>query len=103
MSATPPADVSDLTGFLTAVLVVLALTMLVTLVRVLRGPTGRDRLLGVALASTTGIGFLMVAAVRFGQPALRDAALAICALAVLVVAVRMRAERADAAGEPRDD
>lgn len=80
-------------GVLTAALAALAGTLIVTLIRVVLGPTARDRLLGVALAGTTGIGFLLVAAVRFDLPALRDAALALCALAVVIVVARIAAER----------
>ncbi|MDN5571887.1 MAG: monovalent cation/H+ antiporter complex subunit F [Propionibacteriaceae bacterium] len=87
-------------GVLTGALAVLAWTMVATLVRVVAGPSARDRLLGVALASTTGVGFLLVAAVRFDQPALRDAALAIVALAVVVVASRLRGERAREESRP---
>lgn len=77
---------------LTAVLAVLAITLLGSLVRIALGPTARDRLLGVVLSGTTGVGFLAVASVAFDQPALRDAALVICALAAVAVAVRLRAE-----------
>lgn len=86
---------------LTITLAFLALTMLGTLVRVVRGPQRADRLIGVALASTTGIGFLLVAAVRFDVPALRDAALVIGALAVVVVASSVRAGRVNAPAQPR--
>lgn len=77
---------------LTAVLAVLAITLLGSLVRVALGPTARDRLLGVVLSGTTGVGFLVVASVAFDEPALRDAALVICALAAVAAAVRLRAE-----------
>lgn len=80
---------------LTIALAVLAVSLIGALVRVVLGPGTRDRLLGVALASTSGIGFLVLASVRFDVPALRDAALAIGVLAVVIVAVRIRAESAD--------
>lgn len=75
----------------------LALSLLGALVRILRGPTARDRLLGITLASTTGVGFLVLSSVVLDMPALRDAALAFVALAVVAMAVRLRAEKA--AGE----
>ncbi|MGD8148445.1 hypothetical protein [Ornithinimicrobium sp. Y1694] len=77
---------------LTTVLVVLVLNVLAALIRVLRGPTGRDRLLGVVLAGTTGTGVLLVASVLTDVPALRDAALVIVALATVVVLARVRGE-----------
>lgn len=83
---------------LTIALGLLALSLLGALARVVIGPGTRDRLLGVALTSTTGIGFLVLASVRFDVPALRDAALVIGVLAVVIVAVRVHAERRVADG-----
>ncbi|MDO5500338.1 MAG: hypothetical protein Q4F67_11750 [Propionibacteriaceae bacterium] len=80
-------------GALTLALVVLSLNMLGSLIRVFLGPTDRDRLTGVVLAGTSGIAFLVLASVRFAEPALRDAALAICALTLVIVVVRIRAEQ----------
>ena len=80
-------------GVLTAALALLTVNMLGSLVRVILGPTDRDRLTGVVLTGTSGIAFLLLAAVLFDQPALRDAALAICALTVVVAVVRIRAEQ----------
>jgi multicomponent Na+:H+ antiporter subunit F len=77
---------------LDGVAVVLGANLLLCLVRVLRGPTGRDRLLGVLLTGTTGAGLLAVLSVRTGVPALRDVALVMMALAAVVVVSRLRAE-----------
>jgi multicomponent Na+:H+ antiporter subunit F len=70
----------------------LLLNVLVGLARVLVGPDTRDRLLGVVLLGTTGVALLTVLAEVSGTPALRDAALALVALAALVVVVRVRGE-----------
>lgn len=78
---------------LTAVLGVLVLNVLAAVVRVLRGPTGRDRLLGVVLAGTTGTAVLLVASTLTGTAALRDTALVVVALATLVVLARGRGEQ----------
>lgn len=78
---------------LTAVLVVLVVNVLASVVRVLRGPSGRDRLLGVVLAGTTGAGILLVSSVLADVPALRDTALVIVALATVVVLARTGLER----------
>lgn len=78
---------------LTAVLVVLVLNVLACLVRVLGGPTGRDRLLGVVLAGTTGAAVLLVTAVLADVPAVRDAALVVVALATVTVVARVSTER----------
>lgn len=77
---------------LDGVAVVLGANLLLCLVRVLRGPTGRDRLLGVLLTGTTGAGLLAVLSVSTGAPALRDAALVMMALAAVVAVSRLRAE-----------
>lgn len=77
---------------LDGVAVVLGANLLLCLVRVLRGPTGRDRLLGVLLTGTTGAALLAVLSVRTGVPALRDAALVMMALAAVVAVSRLRAE-----------
>lgn len=82
-----------ITDVLTGALLLLALNMLGSLVRVVLGPSDRDRLTGVVLAGTSGIAFLLLASVLFDEPALRDAALAICAVTVVIVVVRIRAEQ----------
>ena len=78
---------------LTVVLIVLVLNMLACLVRVLSGPTGRDRLLGVVLAGTTGAAVLLVTSVLADLPAVRDAALVVVALATVTVVARVSTER----------
>lgn len=77
---------------LDGVAVVLGANLLLCLVRVLRGPTGRDRLLGVLLTGTTGAGLLAVLSVSTGVAALRDVALVMMALAAVVAVSRLRAE-----------
>lgn len=81
-----------LDGLLVAVALFLLLNVLVGLLRVLWGPTTRDRLLGVVLLGTTGVALLAVLATVSDMPALRDAALALVALATLVVVVQVRGE-----------
>lgn len=91
---------------LTVVFVALVLNMLACLARVLGGPTGRDRLLGVVLAGTTGAAVLLVASVVADVPALRDGALVVVALATVVVIARVSTEREwrsqQPAGGPED-
>ncbi|KAA9395612.1 hypothetical protein FCK90_00890 [Kocuria coralli] len=78
---------------LTAVAVVLIVNVLICLVRVLIGPTGRDRITGVLFAGTTGAAVLLIASVLTDLPALRDVALALVSLAAAIVVVRVAAER----------
>lgn len=67
--------------------------MLLGLIRVARGPSVHDRLLGLALLSSGGTAALLLLAEAMQTPALRDAALALVTLAALIVAVRTVAER----------
>jgi multicomponent Na+:H+ antiporter subunit F len=84
-----------LDSFLTAAAAFLLLNVLIGLIRVVRGPSMRDRLLALLLLSTTGVAVLALLAVLTGLPALRDAALALVALATLIVVVRVTSERAE--------
>lgn len=73
--------------------ILLILNVLVSLIRVVRGPTARDRLTGALFAGTTGAAVLAVASVITDTAALRDTALVIVALAAIVVIARAAAER----------
>ena len=65
---------------------VLALTMLIGLWRIIRGPTRADRLLPVQLFGTTGIALLLIIAHVRDEPLLLDVALVLAALAVVLPA-----------------
>ncbi|OZF42005.1 monovalent cation/H+ antiporter complex subunit F [Rhodococcus sp. 14-2470-1a] len=71
----------------------LLLSLLVSLVRVVLGPSDRDRVMALALVSTTGVAVLLVLAQAIDTAALRDAALALAVVAALMVAVRIVGER----------
>jgi len=75
------------TAVLYTVAVVLTLSMLAGLVRVGRGPTAADRLSAALLLSSTGVGLLVVLSVAAGSPTLRNVALVLVVLSVLVVVV----------------
>ncbi|MBB1031383.1 hypothetical protein G6027_10895 [Dietzia sp. SLG310A2-38A2] len=77
-----------MTVVLQALMIVLVLNILACLVRVVRGPGPRDRVTGVVLAGTTGAASLAVLSVTGPLPSLRDAALVLVALA-LVLTVTM--------------
>jgi len=85
---------AGLDTLLYAVATFLLLSVVVGLVRILRGPTARDRIMALMLLGTTGVALLIVLAAATGVAALRDGALALVALAALVVIVRIRAESA---------
>lgn len=80
------------------VLTVLLLTLLVSLVRVVLGPTRADRLLSIQVMSTAGTGMLLLMAYYGQQPALIDAALIIALLAAVINAALVQLLRA-----PRHD
>ena len=95
MSRVP--DVTESTvidAVLYGAVVFLVINVLVSLVRVARGPSDHDRLLALLLMGTTAAGVLAVLAHLLQVPALRDAALALVALAALVVLARVRTIRA---------
>lgn len=82
-----------MTTFLLTACAVLVLNVVVGAARVLRGPTTRDRTAALLLLSTTGTAALVVLAHAVEVPALRDAALALVALATVMVVVRVAGER----------
>lgn len=82
-----------------SVAVFLLLTLLAGLVRAARGPSTRDRLTSLLLVGTTGVALLAVLAEVTDEPALRDGAVLVVALAALVVVVQVRT---DASAQPPD-
>ena len=75
-----------MTGFLAWAALVLMLSLLLGLVRVLRGPSAADRLMAAQLLGTTGVGLLLLLAPVLGSAALIDVALVLALLAVVAVA-----------------
>ena len=75
-----------MTGFLAWAAVMLMLSLLLGLVRVLRGTSAADRLMAAQLIGTTGVGLLLLLTPVLGIPALVDVALVLGLLAVVAVA-----------------
>jgi multicomponent Na+:H+ antiporter subunit F len=75
-----------MTGFLAWAALALMLSLLLGLIRVLRGPSAADRLMAAQLLGTTGVGLLLVLAPVLGSAALIDVALVLALLAVVAVA-----------------
>lgn len=73
-------------GYLAWAALALTLSLLLGLVRVLRGPSLADRLLAAQLLGTTGVGLLLLLAPVLGIPALVDVGLVLALLAVVAVA-----------------
>jgi multicomponent Na+:H+ antiporter subunit F len=75
-----------MTGFLAWAALALMLSLLLGLIRVLRGPSAADRLMAAQLLGTTGVGLLLLLAPVLGSAALIDVALVLALLAVVAVA-----------------
>jgi multicomponent Na+:H+ antiporter subunit F len=75
-----------MTGFFAWAALALMLSLLLGLVRVLRGPSAADRLMAAQLLGTTGVGLLLLLAPVLGNVALIDVALVLALLAVVAVA-----------------
>lgn len=86
-------------GLLLAFLQIAALLLLASLVlgllRVLRGPTLEDRLTAVLLLGSGGVAFLLLLAQIAALPALVDAALLLALLAAVVTVALTRREVSD--------
>ena len=85
----------------------LLLTILVGLVRVLRGPGSGDRMLAAQLFSTAGVGILLLLGFALDAPAMIDVALVFALLGAVAAVAFVRQERlpepADAVVPDEDD
>jgi multicomponent Na+:H+ antiporter subunit F len=76
----------------------LMLSLLLGLLRVLRGPSAGDRMLATQLIGTAGVGILLLLSPLLDQPALVDVALILALLAAVAAAAftgRQREARHD--------
>lgn len=63
----------------------LMFSLLLGLIRVLRGPQAGDRMMAAQLIGTTGVGILLLLSLLLKQPALADVALILALLAAVAV------------------
>jgi multicomponent Na+:H+ antiporter subunit F len=77
-------------GALALTLLLLALSLLLGLVRVLKGPSLEDRLLSVLLLGSGGVGLLLLLSVSMQLSALVDVALVLALLAAVTAAALTR-------------
>jgi multicomponent Na+:H+ antiporter subunit F len=77
-------------GALGLTLLLLALSLLLGLVRVLKGPSLEDRLLSVLLLGSGGVGLLLLLSVSMQLTALIDVALVLALLAAVTAAALTR-------------
>jgi multicomponent Na+:H+ antiporter subunit F len=67
-------------------LVALIFSLLLGLIRILKGPSTTDRMMAAQLIGTAGVGMLLLLSFLFSQPALTDVALILALLAAVAVA-----------------
>lgn len=81
---------------------VLLLTVVASLVRVLRGPTRADRMMGVQLGGTAAVAVLVLLGAAARHPAMLDVALVLALLAALAAVAFVKAASRDGAGDPEE-
>lgn len=81
---------------------ILLLTVAASLLRILRGPSPADRMMGAQLAGTGGITVLLLIAVASGNPAVVDVALVLALLAAFAAVGFVKAVSPDGAGDPEE-
>lgn len=82
---------------------VLLLTVAASLLRVLRGPTRADRMMGAQLSGTAGVAVLLLLAAAQGVEAVLDVALVLALLAALATLAFVKAASPDGVGDPEED
>jgi multicomponent Na+:H+ antiporter subunit F len=89
--------------FLMAAALLVLATVALGLLRVLRGPSGADRIMAAQLLGTGGIAVLLLAGAATATPALTDVALTLALLAAFASVAMARLappSREDGAGPP---
>jgi multicomponent Na+:H+ antiporter subunit F len=81
----------------------LLLTVAASLIRIFRGPTAADRMMGAQLAGTGGIAILLLIAVATQKWAAVDVALILALLAAFAAVGFVKAASPDGAGDPEED
>ena len=81
----------------------LLLAVAASLLRVLRGPTRADRMMGAQLSATSGVGVLMLLAQATGQGAVLDVAVVLALLAAIAAVAFVKAASPDGAGDPEEE
>ena len=81
----------------------LLLTVCASLIRIFRGPTPADRMMGAQLAGTGGIAILLLIAVASRRWAVVDVALILALLAAFAAVGFAKAVSPDGSGDPEED
>lgn len=82
------------------VAVFLLMNVLVSMVRILRGPSPADRMLAAQLFGTTGVAVMLLLAEAYERPAIRTVGLVFAVLAVIATSVFVRQDSPARNGQP---
>jgi multicomponent Na+:H+ antiporter subunit F len=89
-----------MTLFLYASALVILLNIAASLVRVLKGPTRADRMMGAQLIGTGGVAILVLLSLVHQQPGVLDVALLLALLAAFAAVAFVKSLSPDGAGDP---
>jgi multicomponent Na+:H+ antiporter subunit F len=89
-----------MTLFLYASAFVILINIAASLVRVLKGPTRADRMMGAQLIGTGGVAILVLLSMVHQQPGVLDVALLLALLAALAAVAFVKSLSSDGAGNP---
>lgn len=92
-----------MSAFLLAAAAVLLLTIAGAFLRVLRGPSAADRMMGAQLVGTGGVAVTLLLAGASGTPAAVDVALVLALLAAFAAVAFVKSASADGLGDPEED
>ena len=89
-----------MTSLLSLTSLVLAISLGLGLVQVIRGPSIEERMMGVQLMGTTGVGLLLLLGFLLGMPASFDVAMVLALLAAVATVALTRHQKS---AQPRHD
>jgi len=82
---------------------ILLLTVAAAFVRVLRGPSPADRMMGAQLVGTGGVAVTLLLAAAAGEPAAIDVALVLALLAAFATVAFVKGASLDGLGDPEEE
>ena len=89
-----PRDMVEISGaaawFASACLIAITVSLVMTVIRLLRGPTLPDRVVSLDLVAYQAVAFMLIYAVLTGQPAFLDVSLVLALVAFLGTAAFAR-------------
>lgn len=92
-----------MSAFFLALAAILLVTVAGALVRVLRGPSPADRMMGAQLVGTGGVATALLLAGATNDPAAVDVALVLALLAAFAAIAFVKTASADGVGDPEEE